>query len=83
MLLALPDSSQALMRSFKSKLRSQIHKPIKEGLKVRTGGQELVDDFYRVFVENMRDIGSPVHSRRFVEEVVASTEAPRGYLSCI
>lgn len=71
MLLALPDSSQALMGSFKAKLRSQIHRPIKEGLKVRTGGQELVDDFYRVFVENMRDIGSPVHSRRFVGEVVA------------
>ena len=33
MLLELPESSEDLMASFKSKLRSQIKKPIKEGLK--------------------------------------------------
>lgn len=71
MVLSLPDAPDALMRSFKSKLRSQIQRPLKEGLKVRTGGLELVDEFYSVFVENMRDLGSPVHSRRFVEAVVS------------
>lgn len=37
---------------------------------MRAGGLDMLRDFYRVFVENMRDIGSPVHSRRFVAEVV-------------
>lgn len=71
MVLDLPSDPPTLLRAFKAKLRSQIQKPIKEGLKVRTGGPELVRDFYRVFVENMRDLGSPVHSKRFVDEVVA------------
>lgn len=70
MVLDLPSDPHTLFRAFKAKLRSQIQKPIKEGLKVRTGGPELVRDFYQVFVENMRDLGSPVHSKRFVDEVV-------------
>lgn len=70
MVLDLPNDAESLMRGFRSKLRSQIRKPIKEGLVVRSGGRELIGDFYRVFVENMRDLGSPVHSRRLLEEVV-------------
>ena len=70
MLLDLPDSSEKLMKSFKSKLRSQIRKPIKKGLKPRIGGLELLDDFYDVFSTNMRDLGSPVHSKHFMKNVI-------------
>ncbi len=70
MLLDLPDSSEALMKSFKSKLRSQIKKPIREGLTAKVGGSELADDFYQVFLINMRDLGSPVHSRKIIENVM-------------
>lgn len=70
MLLDLPDSSEKLMKSFKSKLRSQIRKPIKEGLKPRIGGLELLNDFYDVFSTNMRDLGSPVHSKHFMKNVI-------------
>jgi len=70
MLLDLPDSSKKLIKSFKSKLRSQIRKPIKEGLKPRIGGLEFLDDFYDVFSTNMRDLGSPVHSKHFMKNVI-------------
>lgn len=63
MLLPLPDSSEELFRSFKSKLRSQVRRPLKEGMEARIGGRELLDDFYGVFARNMRDLGSPVHSK--------------------
>jgi len=66
LILELGKSSEELFSSFKSKLRSQIRKPIKEGLKVKIGGLELVDDFYRVFVKNMRFLGSPVHSKNII-----------------
>ena len=72
MLLNLPGSSEALMNSFKAKLRSQIKKPIKEGLKAVVGGQELLDDFYSVFSINMRDLGSPVHSKRIIFETLSA-----------
>lgn len=64
MLLSLPESSEALMTSFKSKLRSQIRKAEKNGLTVEMGYQQhLVDDFYGVFAQNMHMLGSPVHGK--------------------
>ena len=69
MLLPLPESSDILMKSFKSKLRSQIKRPLKEGLSSKIGGLELLDDFYRVFLVNMRDLGSPVHSKSLLRNV--------------
>ena len=70
MLLKLPESSENLMSSFNSKLRSQIRKPIKEGLTARIGGIEFLDDFYEVFSVNMRDLGSPVHKRHLFSSVL-------------
>ena len=70
MLLALPESSEILMKSFKSKLRSQIKKPMKEGLVSKVGGLELLCDFYKVFSINMRDLGSPVHSKKIIKHVL-------------
>jgi len=69
MLLDLPDASDILLKSFKSKLRSQIMKPMKEGLVAKTGGLELLKDFYNVFSINMRDLGSPVHSIKLMRNV--------------
>ena len=70
MLLELPESSESLMKSFKSKLRSQIKKPLKEGLGSRIGGLELLEDFYEVFSINMKELGSPVHSKKFMQHVL-------------
>jgi lipid II:glycine glycyltransferase (peptidoglycan interpeptide bridge formation enzyme) len=70
MLLDLPGSSGTLMKSFKSKLRSQIKKPMKEGLKNKIGSIELIEDFYSVFTVNMRDLGSPVHSKTLIRNLL-------------
>ena len=69
MLLSLPASKEELLKSFKSKLRSQISRPQKEGMTAIIGGAELIDPFYRVFSVNMRDLGSPVHSKRLFREI--------------
>ncbi len=52
------------------KVRNQIRKAEKSGLTVDRGGAELVGDFYAVFARNMRDLGTPVYSRRLFEEVL-------------
>jgi len=70
MFLKLPSSSDVLMKSFKSKLRSQINKTLKEGLYSKIGGIELLEDFYKVFSINMRDLGSPVHSKKLIRIVL-------------
>jgi serine/alanine adding enzyme len=70
MILDLPDSSETLMKLFKSKLRSQIKKPRKQGLTTKIGGDEFLQDFYEVFSINMRDLGSPVHSATLMKNVL-------------
>ena len=70
MLLELPESSEILMKSFKSKLRSQVKRPMKDGLISKIGGLELLDNFYDIFLINMRDLGSPVHSKKLIYNVL-------------
>lgn len=52
------------------KVRNQIRKAEKSGLEIERGGLELVPEFYKVFARNMRDLGTPVYSRRLFEEVI-------------
>lgn len=70
MLLSLPESSATLLASFKSKLRSQIRKAEKNGLTFRMGrDKSALEQFYHVLSSNMRDIGSPVHSKQWFESI--------------
>jgi len=64
MVLTLNSDSQILFNTFKSKLRSQVRRPEKEGMNFRFGGEELINDFFYVFSRNMRDLGSPVHAKK-------------------
>jgi FemAB-related protein (PEP-CTERM system-associated) len=71
MLFKLPDSSETLLASFKPKLRSQIKKAEKNGLTARlVQDASLIDDFYHVISRNMRDLGSPVHSKAFFRTIM-------------
>jgi FemAB-related protein (PEP-CTERM system-associated) len=54
------------------KVRNQIRKAQKSALSSEFGGAELLPDFYSVFARNMRDLGTPVYSRRFFTEVFAA-----------
>lgn len=72
MLFPLPDSSEILLASFKSKLRSQIRKAGKNGVQFRWAGGDGVDTFYNVYSRNMRDLGSPPHSRQWFAAIMAN-----------
>ncbi len=70
MLLELPESSEALLAGFKTKLRSQIKKAVKNGLTVELGqSNRLIDEFYDVFSYNMKALGSPTHSKNWFSEI--------------
>jgi FemAB-related protein (PEP-CTERM system-associated) len=68
--LPLPASADELWKTVDRKIRNQVRKAQKEGLEVRSGGGELVDAFYPVFAHNMRDLGTPVYSRRLFSETL-------------
>jgi serine/alanine adding enzyme len=76
-LLTLPSEPDELWTGLKAKVRSQVRRPMKEGMEARFGSGEL-HPFYHVFARNMRDMGTPVLpgdlferiARAFGEDVV-------------
>jgi FemAB-related protein (PEP-CTERM system-associated) len=70
MRLDLPAKAETLWKGFDSNVRSQVRKGEKNGLKVVWGGQELLADFYSVFSENMRDLGTPVYGRSLFGQIL-------------
>ncbi len=69
MLLPL-STADAVWKSLPSERRNRVRKGEKSGLTVVWGGAELLAGFYDVFAANMRDLGSPVHSRAFFAEML-------------
>jgi FemAB-related protein (PEP-CTERM system-associated) len=64
MLLPL-STADAVWKALPAERRNRVRKGEKNGLQALWGGAELLDGFYDVFATNMRDLGSPVHGRRF------------------
>ncbi len=64
MRLDLPPTVEQLEKGLDGKVRNQVKKGRKSDLSVVWGGSELLHDFYAVFSRNMRDLGTPVYSRR-------------------
>lgn len=70
MILDLPETPELLGKAIGSKRRSQIKRPIREGVSHKFGGVELLEDFYEVFCLNMRDLGTPVYSKLFFKAIL-------------
>lgn len=70
MYLSLPEDEAQLWKSLGTKLRAQIKRPLRENPQIKTGGSELLPAFYKVFAENMRDLGTPVYSRQFFANIM-------------
>ena len=67
----LPDVERA-WNALDKKVRNHIRKAEKSDLEVRTGGLEWVPEFYSVFAENMRDLGTPVYPQQLFEQVITT-----------
>lgn len=72
MVLPLESGAQAQWSGFNAKLRNQVRKAEKSGLECSIGHLEYLDDFYRVFARNMRDLGTPVYGKEFFRNVLCA-----------
>jgi FemAB-related protein (PEP-CTERM system-associated) len=72
MKLPLPGCSTDAWDALDRKVRNQVRKAEKSELAVRSGGGALIERFYPVFAQNMRDLGTPVYSIRLFEQVLAA-----------
>ena len=72
LLRSLPASVDTLWSDLSAKVRNQIRKARRCDCIAKTGGVELLADFYAVFSENMRDLGSPVHAPELFQSLLGS-----------
>jgi FemAB-related protein (PEP-CTERM system-associated) len=70
--LPLPAASEELWDSLKPKVRNQVRKAQNANLSTCLGRDELLNEFYRIYTRNMRDLGSPPHSMRFFQLILRS-----------
>jgi serine/alanine adding enzyme len=71
--LEIQGDTDRVFEGFSSKLRSQIRRPERDGVqaKVFSGAQitkVILSDFYKVFSENMRDLGTPSYPKSLFKE---------------
>jgi serine/alanine adding enzyme len=65
--LSLPRDPGQLWAQLNAKVRNQIRKAERSRLSVEFGRADKLNDFYNIFAQNMRDLGSPVHARGFFQ----------------
>ncbi len=70
MVLELDQDPQKIWDGFKSKLRSQIKRPMRENMTAKVAGKDIIDDFYKVFSTNMRDLGTPVWTKNIFANIL-------------
>lgn len=71
----LSPSSEMVWSQLNAKVRNQVRKARKSGCSAKIGGSDLLEDFYSVFSENMRDLGSPVHKAELFNKVTEKMAA--------
>jgi serine/alanine adding enzyme len=71
MVVDLQPSAGQQWQAVDRKVRNQVRKAEKSGLRVLQGHAELAEGFYQVFAHNMRDLGTPVYGRRWFREIVS------------
>ncbi len=69
-LMELPQNPEELLSTFKAKVRNQIRRPTKEGMYGVSGSEEILDDFYKVYSVNMRDLGTPALPKVFFRNIL-------------
>jgi FemAB-related protein (PEP-CTERM system-associated) len=75
MSMPLAETGSAQWEVIDRKIRNQVRKAEKSGLRVEQGGAELVPPFYEVFRRNMRELGTPVFPQRLFNEALTTFPA--------
>lgn len=76
----LPASTESLWSQLSAKVRNQVRKAKRCECNSKTGNIELLSDFYKVFSENMRDLGSPVHAFELFQNLLEAEALPASIL---
>jgi serine/alanine adding enzyme len=83
MTIALDPDPEVLWNGFTSKHRKNVRRAAKNGLEIRTGGAELLPEFYAVLERSWRDLGTPLYRSAYFRSILeAFPDATRIYACC-
>lgn len=71
-ILELESNPEKVWKRIDSKARNQVRKAQKSGLEVIFGQEENLEKFYSVFSLNMRDLGTPVWTKKLFRNILNS-----------
>ncbi|MCW8107250.1 FemAB family PEP-CTERM system-associated protein [Alteromonas ponticola] len=74
MLRALPGDISLFEQQIGAKVRAQAKKAEEYSPTFKVGKEELLNDFYKVFSTNMRDLGTPVEHKSFFRLLLTQLE---------
>jgi FemAB-related protein (PEP-CTERM system-associated) len=69
-ILQLNEDEDEFRKSLPSERRNRIRKASASGLVVERSSADRLNEFYKIWTTNMRDLGSPPHSLRFFEMIL-------------
>jgi len=72
MVLPIHGDSELTWKALDTKMRTKVRKAQSFGMTAEFGGKEFLDDFYDVFADNMRELGTPVYAKRFFAEILSA-----------
>jgi serine/alanine adding enzyme len=64
-----PDED-TMWKALDTKIRTKVRKSKSQNLQAEFGGKEFLDDFYAIFAQNMRDLGTPVYAKDFFANII-------------
>lgn len=68
--LPIDKDQEQMWKSLDGKARNLVRKSMTYGLTTEFNGSDALDQFYQVFCHNMRDLGAPVCSKTFFQEII-------------
>jgi len=72
MRLSLDPDPDKIWQSFKPKIRNHVRKAEKSNIVAVSGSVELLDEFYRVYVIRMRQLGTPAYPRSLMYNILTA-----------
>ena len=67
---AIGPDSEKMLQELPHKVRSDVRKAMKSEFTAELLGEDALNDFYRIFAINMRELGTPVYGKTFFREIL-------------
>jgi serine/alanine adding enzyme len=71
-LIDLPDNAENLWEGFGPQHRKHTRQSIRRGFQVQFGHLEHLDDTFEILSQSMHELGSPYHSKKYLERMAIS-----------